>query len=271
MMKRQIIVSLTNWISRIPRRRRFALSTLAVTLVMLLLSLFPFSTMLLALPVLVIVVYAVSYFALFEGIDHIEWIVLFILPVYFCLTFVLFYFLLPVRWLTRVPFVFIVAVTTYAILLSENIFNAGVEKSLPLYRAAYSVANFVTLSILFFLFTVLISFRQHFLLNAFFGGVLSWPLFFHSIWIASPKNVLEERVYKFATILSVLLSFAILMLSFVPVKTSIYAVYTVAIAYVLIGVTQEIVQNTAFKEHIRTYIIIISIMSVLVLLTASWN
>ncbi len=264
-------MALFKYFQGIEKRQRFVMSTALILALNLVLTLFPFSKIIFFLPILAVLVYAATYFALLEDIKHIEWVVLFILPIYFVLSFLLFYYLLPTRWLTRIPYLLVLSIAVYAILLSENIFNVGVEKSLPLYRAAYSITNFTTLLILFFLFTVLFSFRLHFLLNAFFGGVLAWPVFFHAVWIASPKAVLEERVYKFSTILGVLLSAAILILSFLPIKTSVYAIYTVAVSYVLIGVTQETVQDTAFKERIREYLIVFAAMTVLFLLTAQWG
>ena len=50
---------------------------------------------------------------------------------YFCISLLLFYYLLPTRLLTRIPFVILVGVAMYALLLSENIFNVGVDRTLP--------------------------------------------------------------------------------------------------------------------------------------------
>ena len=159
----------------------------------------------------------------------------------------------------------------YASILSVNIFNVGVEKSLPLYRAAYSVSNFLSLLAFFLLYTVLYSFRLHFLLNTFFGMLLAWPLFFHSVWAANPKSVLEERVYKYATINTILLTGAIFVLNFMPIKTNIYALYTVAIVYLLSGLTQEIMTDTVFKERVREYLIVFFLLTILVFATAAWG
>jgi len=183
----------------------------------------------------------------------------------------LFYYLLPVRWLTRIPYLAVLGIGMYASILSVNIFNVGVEKSLPLYRAAYSVSNFLSLLAFFLLYTVLYSFRLHFLLNTFFGMLLAWPLLFHSTWAANPKSVLEERVYKFATIETVLLSGAIFILNFMPIKTNIYALYTVAIIYLLSGLTQEIMTDTVFKERVREYLIVFLLLTILIFATASWG
>lgn len=264
-------LQLFNLLKKVDKRQRLVFAVAIITLFNFLIILFPINIALILIPLDVIIVYIATYVALLEDIEHIEWVVLFILPVYLAVSLLLFYYLLPVRWLTRIPYLLVLSIAMYASILSENIFNVGVEKSLPLYRAAYSVSNFLSLLAFFLLYTVLYSFRLNFLLNFFFGLLLAWPLFFHSIWSANPKAVLEERIYKFATIVTTLLSGAIFFLNFIPIKTNIYALYTVAIFYLLSGITQEIINDTAFKERVREYLIVFSVLSVLVFLSASWG
>lgn len=260
-----------NYLRRIDKRRRLFMSVLLIGISFFLLTLLPFSKVLFLLPLLLIIVYLGTYVAVLEGINNIEWIVLFILPLYFCTSFLLFYYLLPTRLLTRIPFVIIVMVGMYALLLSENIFNVGVDRTLPLYRAAYSISNFFTLIILFFVFTVLFSFRFHFALTAFIGGLVAFPVMFHGLWSSSPKSVLEERVLKFSGIIASLLSIALLLFGFLPVKTNISSLYAISIAYVLIGITQEVIQDTAFRERVREYVFVFAGMTVLIFSAASWN
>ena len=256
---------------KIDKRQRLLMAVAIVVGFNLIVVLFPLSIAVYLLPLEILIVYLSTYIALLEDIEHIEWFVLFILPIYLAVSLVLFYYLLPVRWLTRIPFLAVLGVGMYASMLSVNIFNVGVEKSLPLYRAAYSVSNFLSLLIFFLFFTVLFSFRLHFLLNGFISLLLSWPLLFHNLWAANPKAVLEERVYKFATIIAILLAVAVLALNFMPIRTNIFALYAVAIVYLLSGLTQEIMTNTVFKERVKEYLIVFGMLSLLVFLTANWG
>ena len=66
---------------------------------------------------------------------------LFLLPILLSVAMYLFYFLFPVRWLTRIPFVLVYGISMYAVLLSSNIFNVGVEKNLQLFLA-FSLSHF---------------------------------------------------------------------------------------------------------------------------------
>lgn len=257
-------------LKQIDKRQRLAIAVATIVFFNLSITLLPLRQALFLLPVDILVIYLATFLALLEDINHIEWFVLFVLPIYLLVSILLFYYLLPTGWLTRLPFLVVLSVAGYASLLCVNIFNVGVEKSLPLYRAAFSVSNFLTLLAFFLLFTVLFSFRLHFLLNGFLSLLISWPLLFHNLWAANPKEVLEERIYKFATINGVLLSFAVLVLSFLPIKTNIYALYSVAVVYLLSGLTQEVINETAFKERVREYLIVFAALSVMVFLTISW-
>lgn len=263
--------SLYTTLRKIDKRKRLFVSMLGITCSFLLFTTIPFAKVLFVLPLLFAVVYIGTYISILEDIHNIEWIVLFIAPLYFCISLLLFYYLLPSRLLTRIPFAVLVGVAIYALLLSENIFNVGVDRTLPLYRAAYSISNFFTLIILFLVFTVLFSFRLHFVLTSFIGGVVALPVMFHALWTASPKNVLEERIYKFSVVIALMLSIALLLFGFLPVKTNILSLYAVSIAYVLIGITQEVIQDTAFRERVREYLFVFLGMSVLVLLAGSWG
>lgn len=256
---------------KIDKRKRLFASVSGIVCTFLLLTTLPFAKVVYVLPLLLIAVYVGTYISILEDIHNIEWIVLFIAPLYFCISLLLFYYLLPSRLLTRIPFVILVGVAMYALLLSENIFNVGVDRTLPLYRAAYSISNFFTLIILFLVFTVLFSFRLHFVLTSFIGGVVAFPVMFHALWTASPKNVLEERIYKFSVVIALMLSIALLLFGFLPVKTNILSLYAVSIAYVLVGITQEIIQDTAFRERVREYLFVFLGMSLLVLLAGSWG
>ena len=260
-----------NLLRKIDKRQRLLMAVAIVIIFNLIIILFPIRVAVYLIPVDILIVYAATYIALLENIENIEWLVLFILPIYLAISLLLFYYLLPIRWLTRIPYLAVLGVGMYASILSVNIFNVGVEKSLPLYRAAYSVSNFLSLLAFFLLYTVLYSFRLHFLLNTFFGMLLAWPLFFHSVWVANPKSVLEERVYKYATINTILLTGAIFVLNFIPIKTNIYALYTVAIVYLLSGLTQEIMTDTVFKERVREYLIVFFLLTILVFATAAWG
>ncbi|PJE62760.1 hypothetical protein COU88_03200 [Candidatus Roizmanbacteria bacterium CG10_big_fil_rev_8_21_14_0_10_39_6] len=252
---------------KIGKRKRFALSCAVLSVYLFVITYLPYHTALFHIIPLLLLTYTVTYIGILEDIEGIEWIQLFILPLSLTVIALLFYYLLPVRLLTRIPFVFLYSVILYAIFLSENIFNVGVEKTLALYRAAYSVANFIILLILLLMFTILFSFGLNYLLASFIGMLAAFPLFFHSLWIANPMSVLEERIYKMSALLSVFLGFGVIFASFLPLRTTIYAILNVAMAYFLIGVSQEIIQDTVYLNRIKEYVVVYGILIVFIVLS----
>ena len=124
------------------KRIRLVAAAIIMTALMVVSTFFFFDLFWVFIPVLSIAAYICTYLAVLEDIDNIEWSMLFLMPVLFTVSFYVFYFLFPVRWITRVPFMFMYGCSLYAILLTSNIFNVGVGKSLQLYRAAFSVNYF---------------------------------------------------------------------------------------------------------------------------------
>lgn len=262
-----MITSIRTFFLKIGKRKRFAVSTAVLSTYLFLITYVPYHVALFHIIPLLFLAYGVTYIGILEDIEGVEWSQLFTLPLVLTVSALLFYYLLPVRLLTRVPFIITYSILLYAVFLSENIFNVGVERTLALYRAAYSVTNFVILVILLLMFTILFSFGANYLFAAFIGMIASFPLFFHSLWIANPMSVLEERVYKISALLSIILGFGIIFSSFLPLKTTIYAILNVAMAYFLIGVTQEIIQDTVFVNRIKEYVVVYGILLLFIVLS----
>ena len=81
----------------------------------------------------------------------------------------LFAVLFPDKMIYYLIFSLIFGVLIYIIFLFENIFMVAIGyKTIPLYRAAYTVSLIVTLSTAFFLFNSLFSYKFNYLIN-FFG------------------------------------------------------------------------------------------------------
>ena len=149
--------------------------------------------------------YGLSAFALRENLNGIEWLSLLTLPTLFTAAVALFYFLLPGRWLTRVPFVVLYALGMYALLLTENIYNVAADRTIALLRAAHSVGFLLTLVTYFLLVQTVMAFRFPFFLNAIFVGMVSYLLVFQSLW----SSVLEESVSRRVGSLSIAIAVAL--------------------------------------------------------------
>ena len=133
---------LTNKVKKFDKRIRVVVGTLFMSGIMLIATFYFFDKAWIFIPIFLLVTYVVTWLTISEGIRKVEWIMLFVIPLFFTISLYFFYFLFPVRWLTRFPFIILYGVSLYAILLIVNIFNVGVKTNLQLYRAAFSVNYF---------------------------------------------------------------------------------------------------------------------------------
>lgn len=258
------------WALRIEKRIRFVISTLALSGFMLFSTFFFFDFAWFFIPALVIAAILLTYFSILEGIDKNEWIMLFLMPVLFTVAAYLFYYLFPVRWLTRIPFISIYAISIYAILLTCNIFNVGVEKNLALYRAAFSVNFFYQSLLIFLFFNTLLSLRANFLVNVVGVGLISYPLALQFFWSRKLDHYFERQVLDAALLIAIFLAEAALVFSFVPFTTSIFALVLTAVYYSLSGLVYAQVDQRLFKETIREYVGVLIFVFIIAILTLRW-
>jgi len=264
------IYPLKKKIARIEKRNRFAITTIILSLLMVLATFFLFDKAIIFIPLLIVISFILTYFSLLEGIEGFGWFGLFFMTMVVTVSSYLFYFLFPARWLTRLPFIFFYGISIYATLLCANIFNVGVEKNLALYRAAFSV-NFLFQAIVSFLFfNLLFSFQQDFIINIIIVGAMSFLLSLHLFWTIRLKKSLEKENLVYAILVAVVLSELALVLSFIPLKTTIYALFLTGVYYSLSGLIYNYLDQRLFKETIREYIIVLSFVFVITLLSISW-
>lgn len=255
---------------KIDKRYRFVISTVILTSIMLVSTFYSFSTGLFFIPLLLIVSYILTYFSLLEGIEHMSWFGLFLMPVFVTLSFYFFYFLFPARWLTRLPFISLYAISIYAMLLCTNIFNVGVEKNLQLYRAAFSVNFFYHAISSFFIFNLLFSFQQVFLVNSAVVGVVVFILSLHLFWTIHLNKHLDKVVLHYALLVAIVVAELAMIISFLPLKVSIYALFLTASYYSLTGLIYNYIDQRLFKETVREYTIVLIFVGIITILSLSW-
>lgn len=261
---------LNKLISSLPKRLRFVISSIAMTGLLLLTTFFEFDMVWIFVPVLALTVYIFTFFAIFEGVNKIEWVVLFVMPLLFTIFVYFFYFLFPVRWLTRVPLIIIYGFSFYAILLTSNIFNVGVEKNIQLYRAAFSVNYLFQTLIVFLAMQVLMSFRQAFLINGLVSFLIIFPIALQLLWSVKPQVILEKSVLFFALVISFMMMQVSMILSFVPIRSTIYALVMTACYYSIAGLIYHLVDEKLFKQTIREYTFVLIFVGIIALLTIQW-
>ncbi|MDO8638031.1 MAG: hypothetical protein Q7R43_00520 [Candidatus Daviesbacteria bacterium] len=194
---------------------------------------------------LTILAYIVSFWTLREGMDRLKAVILLILPTLFTLAISSYYFLLPVRWLTRLPVAFLFGITFYFLLLSQNVFNVASSRTIPLYRVASTTILILTLITAFSLFNVMFSFHMLFIWNGLGIFLISFPLILQVIWSIEMEK-LSSLIIVYTSILSLLIAELGVILSFWPMSTSMSSLVLSTGLYISLGISTH-----TFRERLN--------------------
>ena len=158
----------------------------------------------------------------------------------------------------------------WAILLTSNIFNVGVEKNIQLHRAAFS-ANYFYQSLLFFLLSnVLLSFRSNFVVNGVVFFIAAFLLSAQLLWTVLLENKLSREVLGYSLFISFIIAQAGIAMSFMPIRSSIYSLFMTACYYSLTGLTYHHIDQRLFKKVVQEYLFVLAMVAFLTVLSVAW-
>lgn len=253
------------------KRQKIIVASVILTFGLLSTQLVDFNLRFKFLAGLTILAYIVSLWALWEGINFIKAVILLILPTLFTLGLASFYFLLPVRWLTRLPVALIFGLSFYSLLLSQNVFNVASIRTIPLYRAASTTAFLFTLITAFFIFNVIHAFNLLFIFNGLLVFTLSFPLIAQILWSIEMKEKLDSSVFIHSFILSLSLGEISLVLSFWPMVTTMWSLSLASVMYVLVGLSTQVLRDRITKRVFWEYLTIGALIFLVAYITTSWS
>lgn len=257
-------------IATIEKRRRFIIVSLFLSFVLFLSSFISFNQLKYIIPFIVILTYGAVFFAILERINGVEWYMLFVHIVCFTIFYILFYFLLPIRWLTRIPFVGLYGIVTYALLLSSNIFNVGAVKSVQLFRVAFSI-NFFLISITaFFIFSLILSLKLHFFLDFISIAILIFPITIQFLWSINPSTLLDKKLLKYGLLISLFVAEIGLIFSFMPIRSIIFALFLTALFYSVLGLFHAYIDGRLFKDRVREFLFVLFFVFIITMLSVKW-
>ena len=222
------------------------------------------------IPLSIVLIYFLTFFSILEGIEDAEWFTLYLIPLFLTISLFFFYNLIPIRWLTRIPFIGVYAISIYATLLISNIFNVGGEKNLQLYRAAFSLNYFFQTFVVFLLFNTLFSFAENFLINTIFGGIIAFILSLQFFWSIKLESHITRDLVLRAFLLSILVAESTLVLSFVPLTQTVFALVLTAVFYSVAGLIYAHLDQRLFKETVREYIIVLAVVLLVGVISLKW-
>lgn len=177
----------------------------------------------------------------------------FILPFLYTLSFGLFYFLVPARFLTRIVMTSLYAFGLYSLLLSQNIFVVSSIRTIALLSSARTVSFVITLVSYFFLSNVTFSLHINVFVTLLLIFTFSFPLVFQSLW----ANALEKPFLSltfWAGMLAVCLVQISLILWFFPTYPTIIALFLTGFFYIVVGLSQLWLERRLFKNLIWEYV-----------------
>lgn len=215
--------------------------------------------------------FALSAFVLREDLRKIEWLSLLTLPTLFTAAVALFYFLLPARWLTRVPVVAMYAVGMYALLLTENIYNVAAERTIALLRAAHSVGFLLTLVTYFFFVQTILAFRLPFYLNAPLVGIISFLLAFQSLWAVVLEPIVNRRVWHLTIVTAIVLAELAWVFSFWPTQSTLKVLFLTTSFYGIVEIAQQYLVEKLYKKNVIEFFSLCVIVFVIVLFATHWR
>lgn len=215
--------------------------------------------------------YILSLWSLWEGINFTKAIILIILPTLYTLAVASFYFLLPIRWLTRIPVAVIFGFSMYLLLLAQNVFNVASIRTIPLYRAA-STANFLfTILSAFFIYNVVYAFNLLFMLNGLIVLICSFPLVIQALWSIEMQERVSVSVFTQSLILSLVIAELALSFSFWPLSNEVWSVVLSSALYVLLGLTTQVLRGRVTSRVVWEYMVIGGVVFLISFLATSWT
>jgi len=119
---------------------------------------------------------------------------------------------------------------------------------------------------MFLLSQVYISLKQNFIFNGVVILVLSFVLSMQVLWSVKPKVDFERKLLNYSFFIAFSLFELAVFLSFLPIRSYIYALFITGIYYCLTGLLYNYLDQKLFKPTIREYVIVFStVMAILVI------
>lgn len=212
-----------------------------------------------------------SIFALWGELSGIKYFLLLLLPVYFVAGASLFYFLLPVRWLTRLPYAILFGISIYLLMLTANIYNVAAIRTIALLRAANAVGLLFSLISTFFLVNVLFSLHPPFYLVVAGIVVIVFPLYLVGLWSYELEEFITRRVFNYAAIFTFVSAQIALVLSFWPIVPINGALAMATVMYVLLGLAQPHFEDKLRRRTVYEYLLVSLAVFLVIGVSTRWG
>jgi len=276
------IITIPSWMKKrwirwerhieLSKRQQFIVITAVLTIILILTQLISIEYIRYPLVVLLAgLTYIGSAFGLREDLKGVEWFTLLIPITLYSAAIALFYFLLPARWLTRIPVAFLYAVGLYGCLLTQNIYNVAANRTIALLRAARSVGFLLTILTYYLLTLTILSFRSYPIINSFWIGIIGWLHIFPALWSVELTEKASGKVISISIALAVVLAELSWAFSMWPMPTTMIALLLSSVIYSTVGMAQEYLSQKLYKKTIIEFVSVCVIVFIAAILTTRWR
>lgn len=253
------------------KRQKFVLVSAILSALMLTIELGNFYNQNVPIAILGLISLGLCFWALRESLLVRASYLSLILPVFFTVGVGFFYFLLPSRWLVRLPTIALYGIGIYALLLTANIYTVASIRTIALARAAQAVGYVLTLLTLFLLYDTILSFRLYPWWNALLVATVSFPLYLQGLWSSEISDTISRRFVYYSVILSLVVGEIALGLSLWPVTVTVGSLFLTTMGYILLGVSQHELTGRLFRQTVWEYLAVGLAVLATMFLTTHWG
>lgn len=275
-------IHIPNWLKKrwirwerhlyLSKRQEFIVITFILTLILMLTQLISLEYIRYPLVfILAAITYIGSAFGLREDLKGIEWFTLLIPVTLYSAAVALFYFLLPVRWLTRIPVAFLYAIGLYGYLLTQNIYNVAANRTIALLRAARSVGFLLSILTYYLLTMTILSFRSFPFFNVLLIGCITFLEVIPLTWNVNLDEKLQPKAFAIGITITLILIELSWIFSFWPMPSVMIALVLSSTFYSLVGMGQEYLANKLYKKTIIEFLSVCIVVFIAALLTTRWR
>lgn len=209
------------------------------------------------------------FVSIYEDMKDNFQIELFILPFFYALAFGLFYFLIPVRFLTRLFMTSLYGVGLYSLYLSLNIFTVSSIRTIALLSSARTVTFALMLLSYFFLSNVAFSLHAGFFLTFVIFLGFTFPIVLAGLWTYTLEQSFRANLVWSGGITAILLEI-VTILWFWPTAPTLVALFLTGIFYALVGLSQAWFEKRLFRGVIFEYFWVAVVAFAIFLIFTNW-
>jgi len=255
----------------ISKRQKFILMSFFLTVILVTIQTVPEGLRFQIIGILALATLFLAAFSLWGELSGVKYFLLLLLPVYFVAGASLFYFLLPVRWLTRLPFAVAFGISVYLLMLTSNIYNVAAIRTIALLRAANAVGVLFSLISTFFLANVLFSLHLAFYWTILGVAVIAMPLYLVGLWANELEDFISRKVFNYASVFTYLTLQITLVFSFWPIAPIFEALAVATIMYVLLALAQFDFGGKMKPRIVWEYLGVASIVFLVIIFATRWG